>query len=82
MKRINLYSLPILVIAFFAVVYSALTINYYYYDEKFDTKQKIKITNALQDLFNILFPNVEKSKNKFWKVVNCEFNVVDNIFFI
>ena len=31
MKRINLYSLPILVIAFFAVVYSALTINYYYY---------------------------------------------------
>lgn len=39
------------------------TINYYYYDEKFDTKQKIKITNALQDLFNILFQNVENSKN-------------------
>lgn len=46
------------------------TINYYYYDEKFDTKQKIKITNALQDLFNALFLDVDKSKNSIHKLYN------------
>ena len=46
------------------------TINYCYYDEKFDTKQKIRITNALQDLFNVLFPNVDKSKNSIHKLYN------------
>lgn len=46
------------------------TINYCYYDENFDTKQKIQITSALQELFNVLFPNVDRSKNSIHKLYN------------
>lgn len=46
------------------------TINFYYYDENFDIKEKIKITKALQELFNVLFPNVDNSKNSIHKLYN------------